>query len=160
MTTSLLKVTGAVLAIAAGATAAFAAGGDRGMRGPVEFSTLDVDGSGEIEASDLLALRTQRITDMDTDGSGTISEAEFMASIGERAGERAGTIFERVDEDGDGAVAIEDMTNRDGRRGGGSKMIERADADGSGGVSEAEFEAFKEKMAERRDGKRGGKNKN
>jgi len=154
VTTSILKVAGMVLAVTAGATAAYADGGF-GKRGQMDFTQLDADGSGEIDASDLEALRNQKFADLDTDGDGAVSEAEFIAHAADAAQERAAQMFARMDADGDGSLSMDALQSRGGP-GLSERFLSRADTDGSGGISEEEFDAIKDKMAKRggRDGKK------
>ncbi len=123
--------------------------------GPMDFATLDADGNGEITLEDLDAARDNRFADMDTNGDGQVSEAEFIAHAKARAGERASEMFARLDADGDGSLSRDVLEAREGGGRMAARMIERADTDGSGGVSAEEFEAIKERMAERRGGKMG-----
>lgn len=116
------------------------------------FAALDVDGSGEITGDDMTALADARFAEVDTDGNGEVSEAEFVAHARARAAERATEAFQRLDVDGDGALSRDALALRFGRgRGQGfaERMIERADADGSGGISEAEFDTAREAMRDR-----------
>ncbi len=150
-----LKILAAVLAIAASAGIANAQGG-RGpdRHPPMTFETLDVDGSGEIDAADLDALRAERFAAVDADGDGSVTEDEFIAQAQEDAAERAALMFARLDADGDGVLSRDALEGRGGP--GGRRMSGRilmgADTDGSGGVSAEEFEAFKSRMAEFRGG--------
>ena len=131
----------------------------RGGPGPMDFATLDTDGSGEITLEDLEAARDNRFADMDANGDGQVSEDEFIAHSQARAAERASAMFARLDADGDGMLSRDVLEAREGGGRMAARMIERADTDGSGGVSAEEFEAVKERMAERRggrSGKRGG----
>lgn len=149
-----LKIFVTALAIAAGFGVAEAQDRNQG-RAPIDFSTLDVDGSGEIDAADLEQARENRFAEIDTDGDGQVTEAEFTAHMAARAEERAVQMFARLDADGDGTVSRDALEARDGGRRGAERLLARADTDNSGGISEAEFEAFQEKMAERRGGKGG-----
>jgi len=150
-----IRIAAAVLAIIPGSGAAIAQADDTDRRGIPSFETLDVDGSGEITASDIEALRAERFAEIDTDGNGEVSEAEFIARAQEQASDRATRMFERLDADGDGVLSRDVLESRGGR-GMGERLLSRADTDDSGGVSAEEFEAIKERMAERRGG-RGGK---
>lgn len=159
MTSDSLKIAALVSALAVGIIAVsgtMVEARDRGD-GPrtMDFSTLDVDGSGEITQEDLDALRENRFADIDSNGDGAVSKDEFMAASAARAGERAGEMFDRLDADGDGALSRDVLESRDGRGRGAGRLLERADADGSGGVSEEELAAAMERFAER-GGKRGG----
>jgi len=123
--------------------------------GPMDFATLDTDGSGEITSQDLEAARADRFADLDANGDGAVTEAEFIAHMQAKSAERATEMFARLDADGDGSVSRDTVEARQGGGRGGERMIERADTDNSGGVSAEEFEAMQEKMADRRGGKNG-----
>lgn len=137
--------------IVLGAGVAFAQ--DRGGERP-SFETLDVDGSGEITAEDLAALRDQRFAELDTNGDGTVSQDEFVAAQAARTEERAAQMFERLDADGDGTLSRDVIEN--GRRGGfGERMLSRLDGDDSGGISAEEFEEARARFQDRRQGGHG-----
>ena len=152
MENSTLKILVASVAIVAGAGVTTAYAQDRGDHGPAPtFEELDVDGSGEITAEDLEALRANRFGEIDANGDGSVSEAEFMAHATARAEERAAGMFARLDADGDGQLSRDVLESRQGR-GMGQRLLTRFDADNSGGVSAEEFETAKELLAERRGG--------
>jgi hypothetical protein len=123
-------------------------GGDR----PV-FAELDANGDGQITAEDIEARRTARFTALDTDGDGQVSLAEFQAEASARAAERAGTVFGRLDADGDGMLSRDVIEMRGGQGGFEVRVIERFDANGDGGLSEEEFDAIANRMAEMREGR-------
>ncbi|MCG6882965.1 MAG: calcium-binding protein [Silicimonas sp.] len=140
-----LKILLATTLIAVGAGTAIAQ--DRG--GPrMSFEELDVDGSGEITAEDLTALRDNRFSDLDANGDGSVNLDEFKAAQVARAEERATEMFERLDADGDGVLS-RDVLERGRGDARGIRMIERFDADNSGGVSAEEFEEARAMMRER-----------
>jgi hypothetical protein len=147
-----LKIIAGTLAITAGASLAYAQGG-RGPEGhpPMTFETLDVDGSGEIDPTDLEAMRAERFVTLDADGDGSVTEEEFVAQAQRDSAERAAQMFARMDADGDGVLSRDALEGRGGREMHG-RLLMRADADGSGGVNAEEFEAFQSRMAEFRGG--------
>lgn len=160
MTKTNLTLAAALLAILAGAGVAVAREQGHGRDGgfPMDFSTLDADGSGEIDAADIDALRASRFAEFDTDGDGTVTEAEFIAHAQSRAGDRAAEMFARMDSDGDGVLSRDALEARGGRGPDFDRILSRADTDGSGGISEAEFDAMRDRMAEHRGrGEHGGK---
>lgn len=141
-----MKILLASVLIVAGASVAMAQG-PRGMT----FGDLDVDGSGEITAEDLTALRNDRFAALDSDGDGTVSKEEFLTAQRMRSEERAERMFDRLDADGDGVLSRDVIEGRQ-RGGGGEGMISRFDEDGSGGISAEEFEEARARMGERRKG--------
>lgn len=147
-----LRILAAVLAILLGFGVADAGpGGPRGER--LNFETLDFDGSGEIDAGDLEALRAARFAEIDADGDQMVTETEFVAHAERMAAERAAAMFSRLDADGDGVLSLDALAGRLGGRGMSGRFIERADTDGSGGVSAEEFDAFRAAIVSRlRDG--------
>ncbi|MGI9393619.1 MAG: EF-hand domain-containing protein [Boseongicola sp.] len=145
------RVLAAAFVVAAGASVASAQGDRYGGHEQMTFERLDVDGSGEIDASDLEALRAERFTALDTDGNGEVTEEEFVAQAQKDAAERAAQMFARMDVDGDGVLSRDALEGRGGR-GMSGRFLLRADADDSGGVSAEEFEAVKSRMAEFRGG--------
>ena len=86
---------------------------------------------------------TQRILQrVDTDHDGKISKAEFDAE--------GAKLFAKLDENGDGKIAANEMPQRHWARFGG-KMFDRMDADQDGKVTKSEFEAAGDKMFQRLD---------
>lgn len=150
MVTTNVRIALTVLMIGAGLGVANAQ--ERWERPQMTFEALDIDGSGEITAEDIEALRAERFAAVDTNGDGSISEAEFIAQAEARAAERAAAMFARLDADGDGALSRDVLERRGGPRIS-ERMISRADTDKSGGVSAEEFEAAHERMAEHRGGR-------
>ncbi|MEM8978870.1 MAG: hypothetical protein AAGD04_05260 [Pseudomonadota bacterium] len=72
---------------------------------------------------------------LDTDENGTISAEELAEVFGE---EGASNVLERLDEDGDGTVSLDEATAAQNARGGGG------DGEGRGGLSQ---ESFDERVA-------------
>lgn len=156
MENSTLKILIASLAITAGAGVAFAQGG--GMRGQgMTFETLDADGSGEITAEDFELLKSQRFAAIDLDSDGSVSLEEFTEHAQANAAARASEMFARLDADGDGVLSRDALEGRMGRGAPGERMLSRFDSDNSGGISAEEFEAARERFAERRTGGEHGK---
>lgn len=96
------------------------------------FAKMDANGDGQITPADREAKMRMRFDEADTSGNGELSfdevtaqrearkatREERRAELGERRGERRGMR---------------------GHRGGGERMMERADTDQNGTISEAEF---------------------
>ena len=152
------KISLTMLALVGAFAATSVVAQERGER--LNFETLDADGSGEITQEDLEALRDNRFAEIDANGDGAVTEAEFVAHAESRAADRAGQMFARLDADGDGELSRDVLESR-GERGGRrlERMLSRVDTDDSGGISEAEFDAAKERFAGR-GGKRDGKRSN
>ena len=89
--------------------------------------------------------------ELDVDGSGEITLDEFTASHMARAAERATAMFEQLDVDGDGVLS-RDVVDRERRGDRVGRMIERFDADNSGGVSAEEYEEARAMFREHRKG--------
>jgi Ca2+-binding EF-hand superfamily protein len=86
---------------------------------------------------------SQRILQrVDADKDGKISKAEFDAE--------GSKLFARLDDNGDGKIAENEMPQRHWARFGG-QMFDRMDADKDGKVTKAEFQAAGDKMFQRMD---------
>ena len=148
---SILRIFATAFSIAVIAGAANAEGGGQGRHSEMTFEMLDVDGSGEIDTTDLDAMRAERFAALDADGDGAVTEEEFVAQAQRDAAERAAQMFARMDADGDGLLSRDALEGRGGR-GMSGRFLMRADTDDSGGVSAEEFEALKSRMADSRGG--------
>ncbi|WP_157946944.1 EF-hand domain-containing protein [Thalassobius sp. I31.1] len=137
-----------------------AAAGPHGDREPVAFSDIDANGDGEITAEEFVtfrtAKRTARFEETDTNNDGLLSEEEIKEAGGRRAARRASRMMDRFDANDDGLLSMDEMPTHGGRgdRGGNGdareSFMERFDEDNNGSINEAEFEAAKEHMQERR----------
>lgn len=119
------------------------------QRAAAMFARLDADGDARLTPADRTAREEQRQDDrfarLDTDGNGALSREEFAAGAehrNERMGERrAGPGAEGRDQAGEhrprGGMAR--MDGPRGMRGGPRQMMARADTDGDGAVTQAEF---------------------
>jgi hypothetical protein len=79
--------------------------GGRGQGLMVMFAEIDANGDGSVTVEEVEAHRAARFAAIDADGNGNVSRQEFMDHASAQAGERAGTMFDRFDADGDGAWA-------------------------------------------------------
>lgn len=152
------KILLATVLIAVGTGAVMAQDGQRRGGEGMTFETLDVDGSGEITAEDFTAMRENRFAEVDTNGDGSVSLEEFQAAASARAAEQAAEQFARLDADGDGALSQDALQARRGGGNRGARMIERFDADSSGGISAEEFETAQAQIRDRRE-ERGGRDR-
>ncbi|WP_147124326.1 EF-hand domain-containing protein [Shimia ponticola] len=152
-TTVIAGLMAATLALTA--THAMARGG-HGKGPQATFEQLDADGSGEVTQAEMAAWRDAQRAAADTDGDGALSREEMLAAAearnAERAERRIDRMIDRMDANGDGVVQFDEMPERNADRA--AERFARVDTDGSGGLSEAEFDAAKDKRAGRK-GKRG-----
>ena len=116
-------------------------------RGP-DFSALDTDANGEITMQEMQALALYRFGQADTDGDGFLTRPEIEAASHLRPAWRANWMLSRRDANNDGKLSPEEMA---GRRDPG-RFFDRIDADGSGTVSQAEFDAARATGATRATG--------
>ncbi|MEM8850300.1 MAG: calcium-binding protein [Pseudomonadota bacterium] len=118
---------------------------DRGER--PAFGDLDANGDGRLTRDELTAFGrargAERFAAADVNGDGALTRDEIEAGVDARASERLDRIMAR-DADGDGRLTPDELVGDDPRRGG--RFFDRADADGDGALSEAEWET----MAQRR----------
>ena len=158
----------AIIAVLAAASlaggAALAKGMGHGSMGPrldaAMFSEIDTDKNGEITMEEMKAHRAARFEAADANKDGKLSVEEMAARMRENADDHAERMVARLDTDGDGMLGPDEMRRPGGHGRHGDKkgeghekradrFFDRADADGSGGLSLAEVEAMQERMAKR-----------
>lgn len=135
---------GLILLLGASSLALAAPGGardaDRAEMREEMFNRLDADGDGQFTAEDLENQAALRFEENDTNGDGFLSSDEMKAAAEQRLSERAERMstrmMDRLDEDGDGRLSLEEAS-AGGKRSG--RMFERADANGDGVITRAEF---------------------
>ncbi|WP_375690190.1 EF-hand domain-containing protein [Pseudooceanicola sp. LIPI14-2-Ac024] len=143
-----------ILAVAAGAVSAQEQQENRGPR--PDFATIDTDGDGQVSPEEMRAHAAARFAGADADNDGVITADEMIAHMEAREEQRKAErrqrmverMLERADDDGDGALSIDELLPPERTQ---DRMFKRLDADGDGVISEEEFA----KMAEMR-GPRGG----
>ncbi|GMN13420.1 EF-hand domain-containing protein [Altererythrobacter sp. MTPC7] len=110
------------------------------------FAKMDVNGDGQISTADREARMAQRFAEADANGDGALTQEEMASAREARRAERteqrearaaAGGGEERMGRRGGG----KHHGKRGGRGGFGKAMMERADTDGNGAISQAEFQA-------------------
>lgn len=110
-----------------------------------DFSTLDIDGNGQITIEEIQAGAQSRFDEVDADGDGFVSPAELAAHSNTRAAERAERMITRMDADDDGLLSPQEMM----RRRMPERVFNRMDKDDSGTISEEEFEQAHARMKDR-----------
>ena len=133
----------AVSIVVGGAAQGFAASEPHGPKH--SFEALDADGDGEVSRAEFDSHRADRFAKADTNGDGLLSRDEVVARGQDRAERFADRMFQRLDENRDGAISLAEMS--EGR---GNRFFDRADSDGNGAVSKPEFEQMKKRFAEHR----------
>lgn len=148
------------LAVALGASAAFAdrgdhMGGGAGRMMDFDFAAVDADKDGKITQAEIDSHRAAQAKAADTDGDGLMSAEELAAmhvkGLTARASDRAAMMIERLDTDGDGKLSAVEMAVRPMP----TRMLERLDTDNDGALTQAEIEAARDRMSEGRMGKHG-----
>lgn len=153
-------VTGATaLAILAGSVAAYADQRGPGMRmgARMNFEEIDANGDGKVTMEEIRAHAQARFDEVDANGDGSITpdemvahrEAQFAARAEERRARMmkgAERMMERRDADSSGGLSIDEIGPRDG----GAQMFSRLDTDGDGAISAEEFAAARDAMEKRR----------
>lgn len=119
------------------------------------FGEIDTDGNGEITKDEMKAHREARFASSDSDGDGKLSVTEIAAQMRAEADRRAERMVARMDTDGDGFLAADEIGRRGPGRGHGDdhgdragRFFDRADTDGSGGLTLEELQAIRDRMAE------------
>ncbi len=137
------------LAIIAGGavTTAEAAGGKH--RPHHSFEELDANGDGKLTQTEMDTHMQARFQGADTNGDGLLSKAELLARVkkgkAERAEKYVGHMLERHDQNGDGALSMEEMAER-----GHGKMFSRMDANEDGAITKEEFEEARARHKDRK----------
>lgn len=135
---------GLLVAMGAGSLALAAPGGardaDRTEIREEMFNRLDSNGDGQFTREDLEEQAASRFEENDTNADDFLSADELKAATEKRISERAermsARMLERLDEDGDGQLSLEEAS-AGGKRS--ERIFERADADGDGVITRAEF---------------------
>lgn len=149
------KLTGSALIVATVLMGAAAFAQDqqgpegRGMGPMFDFSTLDADKDGKVTKAELDAQKTARFTEADTNKDGKLSAEELTAArdamIAKRKADRLADMVAKMDKDGDGMIAIDELPSPPNA----DRMFDRIDTDKDGAISQAEADAAKQMMQER-----------
>ena len=121
--------------------------GGRGAQFMQFFSEVDADGSGTVTQAEIDAFLAAQLTAADVDGSGTVGLAEFETVYNQRTRARMVDAFQRLDDDGDGQIAANELSDRFGT------LVERLDRNGDDALSRADRRGRGERgQRRRRDG--------
>ncbi len=108
-------------------------------RTAARFARMDVNGDGMLNTADREARALERFNEADANGDGALTFEEMQAA---REARQANRQERRAERGGERAERGERRGGRHGRRGGNrGQMMERADTNGDGSVSQAEFTA-------------------
>lgn len=114
---------------------------------PSPILHLDQNDDGQVSREEAQAMGHNTMARADTNGDGTVSREEVIQAAvdraTERATQRAGAMFDRFDEDGNGEIAIENLPEPRGHHGDRTERVEqlfeRFDANGDGTLSADEI---------------------
>lgn len=100
------------------------------------FEQLDADSDGQLSTAEIEAAGEMRFRTMDADGDGALTVEELIAHQQVRAEQRISRMMERFDANGDGQLSFEELPKRPGLQ----RLLQKADTDGNGSISKAEFD--------------------
>ncbi len=106
------------------------------------FGEADANRDGVVTLEEFRAYRAGNFDKLDRNGDGAISPADFprLAKLRPDAYQRLTSALEGADSNGDGAISRSEMANSR------PVMFTLADADHDGRVTQAEFDAARERM--------------
>lgn len=102
--------------------------GGAGMMSQV-FTAVDADGDGSITQAEIDAYRSARVQEADADGDGALSIEEFDMIWRQLTRSRMVDMFQNFDEDGDGTITAAEMDARFG------SVVQRMDRNGDGALT-------------------------
>ncbi len=117
--------------------------GNRSGGPRLNFKKIDANSDGQITAKEVAQYRIDQFALRDTNADGYLTPDELVASIVERAKNRATKRVERLlkkrDSDGDGRISLAELPGEKGSQ----KLFERFDTNGDGVISTDELRAAK-----------------
>ncbi len=137
----LLSSTLVVSLAAFGGSLAYAQGGQRGGPQRPSFSQIDANGDGALTMDEFLSQGRAKFDKTDANGDGQLDVAELTAAAERERARMIERLMTRKDANGDGMLSYAEMQPHTPGR-----VFERADTDGNGEISQAEWDAAKEKM--------------
>ncbi|MEL6208243.1 MAG: EF-hand domain-containing protein [Pseudomonadota bacterium] len=93
------------------------------------FAEIDADGDGAVTQEEVDAYRSARVAAADASGDGALSIEEFDTLYREFTRDRMVDAFQDLDSDGDGVISTEEFDFRFG------SIVERMDRDGDGALT-------------------------
>ena len=125
-----------------------------GFGADVMFDQLDADADGKVTAEEIAAARQARVTGLDANSDGLISASELAARTMEGMQARADAMAARriaaQDVDGDGMLSAAELATPPMP----VALFDRMDSDKDGAISQAEYDAAKDRMMDRRGDRR------
>jgi Ca2+-binding EF-hand superfamily protein len=140
--------------VAAGVTALLALAA---LAGAAERKPADTNKDGSLDFAEMQARRgdltIEQFNAIDKDHNGLVTREEMRASAKERMDARAGERFKKLDANGDGGVTQAEIDAA--RKQGEAERFKKLDTNGDGKLSQAEMEAGRKAMMGDRGGRRG-----
>ena len=130
-----------VIGLAAfGASLAYAQGGPRGDIRP-NFEQIDANGDGVLTLEEFQNQGQAKFAETDTNGDGMLSADELTEAAARQRAQMIERLIAAKDTNGDGMLSLEEMAPRNP-----GKFFGKADTDGNGEISQAEWEAAQGQM--------------
>jgi Ca2+-binding EF-hand superfamily protein len=140
--------------VAAGVTALLALAA---LAGAAERKPADTNKDGAIDFAEMQARRSdltiEQFNAIDKDHNGLVTREEMRAAGKERMEARAGERFKKLDANGDGGVTQAEIDAA--RKQGEAERFKKLDTNGDGKLSQAEMDAGRKAMMDHRPGRMG-----
>lgn len=135
-----------VVATALVISAGFAVARSADAPAPVDFETLDSNNDGQITQDEMASQRAAHMSRADANSDGILSAEELEAHASQRASKQVEKMLKRFDSNDDGQLSMQELAENQRV----PRHFRRADRDGDGALSRAEFDAAQNRMAKRR----------